>query len=133
MADVIADVAVEAAAEIPAEAAMEPESSVATMVVPSAFGTRGAYGSGWASGGNGSPFDAIPGLYRGFDADEDAAREPESRVVELASAGSRTLARIIDTGIAVFLSAPATVTLVLLAHRPDAIPPATPCPARPRR
>lgn len=100
-------------------AAMEPESSVATMVVPSAFGTRGAYGSGWASGGGGSPFDAIPGLYRGFDADEDAAREPEARVVELASAGSRTLARIIDTGIAALLSAPATVTLVLVAHRHD--------------
>src|SRR5579859_4515125 len=31
------------------ETAAEPESSVATMVVPSAFGTRGAYGSGWAS------------------------------------------------------------------------------------
>jgi hypothetical protein len=88
------------------------------MVVPSAFGTRAAYGSGWASG-SGSPFDAIPGLYRGVDADEDAAAEPEARVVELASAGSRILARIIDTGIAVVLSAPATVTLVLLAHRHD--------------
>lgn len=102
-----------------AETVAEPRSSVATMVVPSAFGTRGAYGSGWASGSGGSPFDAIPGLYRGFDADEDAAREPEARVVELASAGSRTLARIIDTGIAALLSAPATVTLVLLAHRHD--------------
>ena len=119
VADVITDVAREAEVETPAEAAMEPQSSVATMVVPSAFGTRGSYGSGWASGGNGSPFDAIPGLYRGFDAEEHAAREPDARVVELASAGSRTLARIIDTGIAVLLSAPATVTLVLLAHRHD--------------
>lgn len=119
VADVITDVAREAAVEIPAEAAMEPQSTVATMVVPSAFGTRGSYGSGWASGGNGSPFDAIPGLYRGFDTEEHAAREPDARVVELASAGSRTLARIIDTGIAVLLSAPATVTLVLLAHRHD--------------
>ncbi len=101
-----------------APAASEPKSAVATMVVPSAFGTRAAYGSGWASG-SGSPFDAIPGLYRGVDADEDAAAEPEARVVELASAGSRILARIIDTGIAVVLSAPATVTLVLLGHRHD--------------
>lgn len=101
------------------ETAAEPEPSVANMVVPSAFGTRGTYGSGWASAANGSPFDAIPGLYRGLDADENAAREPEARVVELASAGSRTLARIIDTGIAVLLSAPVTVTLVLLAHRHD--------------
>ena len=99
-------------------AASEPKTAVATMVVPSAFGTRAAYGSGWASG-SGSPFDAIPGLYRGVDADEDAAAEPEARVVELASAGSRILARIIDTGIAAVLSAPATVTLVLLAHRHD--------------
>jgi uncharacterized RDD family membrane protein YckC len=58
-------------------------------------------------------------LYRGVDADEDTAAEPEARVVELASAGSRILARIIDLGIAVVLSAPATVTLVLLAHRHD--------------
>ena len=99
------------------EPLQQPE-SVAAMIVPSAFGSRGAYGSGWASGG-GSPFDAIPGLYRGFDADEDAAPESEARVVELASAGSRVLARIIDTGIAALLSAPATVTLVLLAHRHD--------------
>ncbi len=98
----------------------EPEAaqSVATMVVPSAYGTRGAYGSGWASG-SGSPFDAIPGLYRSLEQEEDGAAEPEVRVVELASAGSRVLARIIDFGIAVTLSAPASVTLLLIAHRHD--------------
>ena len=91
-------------------------SSVATMVVPSAFVNRGAYGSGW-SGGGGSPFDAIPGLYRA--AEQKEAAEPEVRVVELASAGSRILARIIDLCIAVVLSLPATVTLMLIAHRHD--------------
>lgn len=112
---------VEAPVELVAERPVEEpvEQSVATMIVPSAFGSRGAYGSGWASGGGGSPFDAIPGLYRGFDADEDAEREPEVRVVELASAGSRIMARIIDTGIAVLISAPVTVSLILLAHRHD--------------
>lgn len=102
-----------------AEAEPETPSAVATMVVPSAYGNRGAYGSGWASGGSGSPFDAIPGLYRDLDPDEDTAAEPEVRVVELASAGSRFLARIIDLGIALALSAPATVTLLLIAHRHD--------------
>ena len=91
-------------------------SSVATMVVPSAFGNRGAYGSGWAAGGA-SPFDAIPGLYRSTE--QEASAEPEVRVVELASAGSRILARIIDICIAVVLSLPATVTLLLIAHRHD--------------
>ncbi|HEU5425537.1 MAG TPA: RDD family protein [Actinocrinis sp.] len=91
-------------------------SSVATMVVPSAFTSRGAYGSGWSAGG-GSPFDAIPGLYRATEREE--AAEPEVRVVELASAGSRILARIIDLCIAVVLSLPATVTLMLIAHRHD--------------
>jgi uncharacterized RDD family membrane protein YckC len=91
-------------------------SSVATMIVPSAFANRGAYGSGW-SGGGGSPFDAIPGLYRASEPEE--AAEPEVRVVELASAGSRILARIIDLCIAVVLSLPATVTLMLIAHRHD--------------
>lgn len=91
-------------------------SSVATMVVPSAFGNRNAYGSGWASGG-GSPFDAIPGLYRSTEQEQPAA--PDVRVVELASAGSRILARIIDLCIAVVLSLPVTVTLLLVAHRHD--------------
>ncbi|HZU56827.1 MAG TPA: RDD family protein [Actinocrinis sp.] len=91
-------------------------SSVATMVVPSAFANRGAYGSGWSSGSS-SPFDAIPGLYRANEQEE--SKEAEVRVVELASAGSRILARIIDLCIAVVLSLPATVTLMLIAHRHD--------------
>lgn len=104
----------------PDEAAAQGQvsSSVSTMVVPSAFGNRGAYGSGWASGGSSSPFDAIPGLYRSNDEPEEPA-QPDVRVVELASAGSRILARIIDLGIAVVLSLPVTVTLLLVAHRHD--------------
>ena len=109
----------------------DPQSSVATMVVPSAFGNRnayssggygsGAYGSGWAAGPDGgrSPFDAIPGLYRGIEPDAQQEAESQVRVVELASAGSRVLARIIDLGIAAVISAPVTVTLMLLAHRHD--------------
>lgn len=100
-----------------AAAQSQVASSVATMIVPSAFGNRGAYGSGWASGGSGSPFDAIPGLYRSTEQEEPEA--PDVRVVELASAGSRILARIIDLCIAVVLSLPATVTLLLVAHRHD--------------
>lgn len=93
----------------------QANSSVATMVVPSAFANRGAYGSAWSGGG--SPFDAIPGLYRANEPEE--SKEAEVRVVELASAGSRILARIIDLCIAVVLSLPATVTLMLIAHRHD--------------
>lgn len=101
------------------ETTADAQTSIANMVVPSAYGNRGAYGAGWASGGSGSPFDAIPGLYRNLDPDEETAAEPAVRVVELASSGSRVMARIIDLGIAVALSAPATVTLLLLAHRHD--------------
>jgi uncharacterized RDD family membrane protein YckC len=91
--------------------------SVGAMVVPSAFAARGSYGSGSSGGSSGSPFDAIPGLYRAPAAQE--AVESEVRVVELASAGSRILARIIDFCIAVVLSLPVTVTLLLVAHRHD--------------
>ncbi|MBS2964553.1 RDD family protein [Actinocrinis puniceicyclus] len=98
-----------------ASAGAEVPTSVATMVVPSAFAGRTAPGSNWAAGG--SPFDAIPGLYR---SPEPAVKsQPAVRVVELASAGSRILARIIDVCIAVVLSLPATVTLLLIAHRHD--------------
>lgn len=102
--------------QLPQEQPAQVASSVATMVVPSAFANRGAYGSGWSSGGS-SPFDAIPGLYRAAEPEEST--EPDVRVVELASAGSRILARIIDLCIAVVLSLPATVTLMLIAHRHD--------------
>jgi hypothetical protein len=88
--------------------------SVATMVVPSAYGNRGAYDQDWRAA---SPFAGIPGLRaREEEPEED---EPEVRVVELASAGSRVLARCIDLGIATLVSAPATVTLLLVAHRHD--------------
>ena len=91
--------------------------SLATMIVPSAYGNRGAYNQGWSGGG--SPFAAVPGL-RGQE--EPAARaeaEEEVHVVELAPPGSRILARIIDLCIASAVSAPATVTLLLIAHRHD--------------
>lgn len=89
--------------------------TVATMVVPSAYGHTGTWSL--AQGGTASPFAAIPGLYR----DPEPEQEPESavKVVELASAGSRILARIIDLGIATVLSVPATATLLLIAHRHD--------------
>ncbi|MGH6655656.1 MAG: RDD family protein [Actinocrinis sp.] len=90
------------------------QTSVATMVVPSAFGSRSPYSMSGAA----SPFDAIPGLYRTNESD-GAEAEPEVRVVELASAGSRILARIIDLCIAAVLSAPITITLILIAHRHD--------------
>jgi uncharacterized RDD family membrane protein YckC len=96
--------------------------SVSTMVVPSAFGSRNSYGNpGWngsagVSGYDTSPYAAVAGL----DAQPEVQRgEPEVRVVELASAGSRILARIIDLGIAAVVSSPATATLLLIAHRHD--------------
>src|SRR5579871_2109732 len=86
----------------------EQPQSVATMVVPSAFGTRGyggsAYGgAGWSGppGGSGydpSPYAAASGL-AGEPRSESAA-EPAVTVVELASAGSRVLARIVDLALA---------------------------------
>jgi uncharacterized RDD family membrane protein YckC len=91
----------------------DDQTSVATMVVPSAYGSRSTYGHG----GNDSPFASIPGLYRTVEPEEEV--EPDVRVVELASAGSRILARIIDLCIAAVVSAPATVTLLLVAHRHD--------------
>lgn len=109
----------------------EPELiSVATMVVPSAFGNRGAYGAGWAAaaGVTGtipkyepSPFPPI--ALPGGDTDEhgEAIEEeaPDVIVVELASPGSRILARIIDVALAAFFSSPITVPLGVLAHRTD--------------
>lgn len=97
--------------------------SVSTMVVPSAFGNRSGYGSpGWngsagVSGYDASPYAAVPGLNGQPEAERTA--EPEVRVVELASAGSRILARTIDVAIAAVVSAPATATLLLIAHRHD--------------
>ena len=99
--------------------------TVSTMVVPSAFATsRTGYGNpGWSgstaapSGYDASPYAAVPGLNGQPEA--EPAGESEVRVVELASAGSRILARIIDLAIAAVLSSPATATLLLIAHRHD--------------
>jgi len=98
--------------------------AISTMVVPSAFSTaRGGYGNqGWntsasVSGYDASPYAAIPGLNGQPEAER--TDEPEVRVVELASAGSRILARIIDLAIAAVVSSPATATLLLIAHRHD--------------
>lgn len=115
----------------PAQTEAEPveeAQSVATMVVPSAYGARGGFGSsgyggpGWSgtpgvSGYDASPYAAVPGL--AGDAESENAAEPDVTVVELASAGSRVLARIIDLGLAAVLSAPVTATLLLIAHRHD--------------
>jgi uncharacterized RDD family membrane protein YckC len=104
--------------------AAEQTQSVATMVVPSAFGTRNGYGGGGWNGSPGvsgydpSPYAAVPGLNGEPETAEKSAGS-QVRVVELASAGSRVLARIIDLAIAAVLSAPATATLLLIAHRHD--------------
>jgi uncharacterized RDD family membrane protein YckC len=113
----------------PAEAdaapdAFEQTQSVATMVVPSAFGNRSGYTSGGWSGGPGisgydsSPYAAVPGL-NGEPQAAEKSTAAQVRVVELASAGSRVLARIIDLAVAAVLSAPATAVLLLIAHRHD--------------
>jgi uncharacterized RDD family membrane protein YckC len=108
----------------------EPEPiSVATMVVPSAFGNRGAYGAGWAGapGATGavpkydpSPFAAdLPGAPADPDEPRIQDSEPEVIVVELASPGSRILARIIDVAIAAAFTLPVTLTLGIMAHSAD--------------
>lgn len=98
--------------------------SISTMVVPSAFATnRGGYGNATWNGSTGvsgydaSPYAALPGLNE--EPDVERADESEVHVVELASAGSRILARIIDLSIAAVVSSPATATLLLMAHRHD--------------
>ena len=61
-------------------------------------------------GQGGNPFTGLPG--QEFSA-------PRTTVVELANPGPRILARIIDLGVAAILSAPITVTLLLIAHQHD--------------
>lgn len=108
----------------------EPELvSVATMVVPSAFGNRGAYGVGWAATGGATgtvpKYDPSPFTTElpGSSTDSDEARiddsDPEVIVVELASPGSRILARIIDVAIAAAFTLPVTLTLGIMAHSAD--------------
>jgi hypothetical protein len=98
--------------------------SVSTMIVPSAFvrAVRSGNANSYAfPGQSGNPFAGLPGS--GSDSQHVAPGEepsaPETIVVELASPGSRILARIIDLGIAVIFSAPITITLLLIAHRHD--------------
>ncbi|HEV2639210.1 MAG TPA: RDD family protein [Actinocrinis sp.] len=95
--------------------------SVSTMVVPSAFVNAGAYSQGWGGPAQeaGSPFAGLPGFGPGPAAAAEERRPPQVRVVLLASPGSRLLAKIIDLFLALLMSSPATVTLLLVAHRHD--------------
>ena len=97
---------------------LEPQrpATVAGMVVPSAFAARqtGTFPV-YSSAAN--PFAGLPGS-PGASADDPEA-EGEVAVLELATPGSRFLARIIDLGIATVFSAPITVSLLLVAHRHD--------------
>jgi len=102
----------------PAAAVDEFPESVGTMIVPSAF-VHGARNSGGYNfpGQSSNPFAGLPGSE--FAAAEAERAAAETKVVELASPGSRFLARIIDLGIAAVFSAPITITLLLIAHRHD--------------
>lgn len=97
-----------------ASVAPQVPESVATMVVPSAFGARNTIHHGFSYS---DPFAGLPGLSSPVQAEEE--REVETKVVELATPGSRILARVIDLGIAAVFSAPVTVSLLLVAHRHD--------------
>ena len=106
-----------------APVANEIPESVGTMIVPSAFAHMARSGNSYSfPGQTGNPFAGLPGSdsvapgYRQSSAPEVAAA---TTVVELASPGSRILARIIDLGIAVIFSAPLTITLLLIAHQHD--------------
>jgi hypothetical protein len=115
-------------AQVPAPTAAPGSGSAApqaaeasgTMMIPSAFGSSHT-GTFRLPGTNGNPFAGLPGSpYPTADADVDGERSGgETTVVELATPGSRFLARIIDLGIAAVLSAPVTVSLLLVAHRHD--------------
>jgi uncharacterized RDD family membrane protein YckC/outer membrane biosynthesis protein TonB len=100
----------------PVSVAPQIPESVATMVVPSAFGARNG-GYGYAGAAN--PFAGLPGADSGAAAGQDEEAEVPATVVELATPGSRILARIIDLGIAAVFSAPITVALLLYAHQHD--------------
>ena len=94
--------------------------SLSTMVVPSAFANAGAYNNGWAGGGQAgrSPFAGLPG-FTGEQSTPEEEPERQAKVARLASPGSRLLAKIIDIFLALLMSTPATVTLILIAHRHD--------------
>jgi uncharacterized RDD family membrane protein YckC len=102
----------------PASVAPQIPESVATMVVPSAFGAART-GTFHFPGANANPFAGLPGVPSAPGRLPLDAPEVETTVVELATPGSRILARIIDTGIAAVFSAPVTGALLLFAHRHD--------------
>jgi len=100
--------------------AAEPEpqrpATVTNMVVPSAFTARNT-GTFPVYGSVANPFAGLPGSPSAAPA--EAAAEGEVTVLELATPGSRFLARIIDLGVAAVFSAPITISLLLVAHRHD--------------
>ena len=89
------------------------------MIVPSAFGARTVGGGYNFPGQTGNPFAGLPGSPSMPFAGPEEREAPEATVVELASPGSRILARLIDLGIGAVISAPVTITLLLIAHRHD--------------
>ena len=103
----------------------EPEAqqaeSVATMIVPSAFAPSQRTGTYRLPGNINNPFAGLPGsnAFGVSAAQDEDGEEVEATVVQLATPGSRFLGRIIDLGIAGIISAPITVTLLLIAHRHD--------------
>jgi len=102
----------------PASAADEIFESVGTMIVPSAFAHAARSGNSYTFAGQiSNPFAGLPSSE--FVAPGEEPSAPEATVVELASPGSRILARIIDLGIALIFSAPITITLLLIAHQHD--------------
>ena len=104
----------------PTPAAVQQESeSVATMIVPSAFGAGARTGTYKIPDYIRNPFSGLPGASVTAPDDEAESEAGETTVVELATPGSRFLARIIDIGIAAVFSAPITATLLLIAHRHD--------------
>jgi hypothetical protein len=95
--------------------------SVATMIVPSAFASSQRTGTYRLPGNINNPFAGLPGSnhFGVSAAQQEEGGEVEATVVQLATPGSRFLGRIIDLGIAGIISAPITVTLLLIAHRHD--------------
>jgi len=95
--------------------------SVATMIVPSAFAPSQRTGTYRLPGNINNPFAGLPGsnTFGVSAAQDEEGGEVEATVVQLATPGSRFLGRIIDLGIAGIISAPITVTLLLIAHRHD--------------
>jgi len=106
-----------APAQPPAEQPEPPRpATVAGMVVPSAFTARNT-GTFPVYNAAVNPFAGLPGAAAGSP--DEAEAGGEVAVLELATPGSRFLARIIDLGIAAVFSAPITVSLLLVAHRHD--------------